>query len=54
MVIIFIYSLPRLFAVISASNVLQSAGLAYMRVFVKFIILGPFFRVSLHASIYGK
>ena len=40
--------------------VLQFVGLAYMRVFVKFTILGPFFRVQLicniglYASVYGK
>ena len=54
MVIIFVYFLLQPFAVIGVYGVLRFAGLAYMRIFVKFTILGPFFRVSLCANIYGK
>ena len=44
---------------IGAYGVLRFAGSAYMRVFVKFTILGPFFKgrlicdICLYASIYG-
>ena len=48
MVLIFIYSLLQPFAVIGAYSVQQFVGSTYMQVFVKFIILGPFLRVSLY------